>query len=69
MPLQAHVASADIEYVRDAAANVAAELDAKPELAEPDVPKTILRLNELLKAPGASARRAAFAMLPARLRT
>lgn len=53
----------DVDFVAKAAAQVVETLEKSPALAEPEVPKTILRLRELLAAPGASGRRAGFAML------
>lgn len=57
------LAESDIESVSRAAAEVLHTLEHSPSLAEPEVPKTILRLQELLAAPDASTKRAGFAML------
>ena len=57
------LAELDVECVAEAAAQVVNTLKNSPALAEPEVPKTIIRLRELLAAPGASGRRAGFAML------
>jgi len=46
-----------------AASEVIEALEAQPELADPEVPKTIKLVRELMSHPGKSAKRAAFAML------
>ena len=47
----------------EAASALVAKLELKPELAEPEVPETIKRINQLLKSPARAGKRAAFAML------
>ena len=57
------LATTDVDDLRDAAAKLIVRLQNEPDLVEPEVPKTLSRLNELLTKPSSSAKRAAFAML------
>jgi hypothetical protein len=54
---------ADTAKIATAARALAAELRAKPEIAEPDVPATLARLSELIADPVKASKRAAFAVL------
>lgn len=62
-PTPTQLDQSDIGVLRQAASTLIADLEAKTDLAEPEVPQTIRRINELLERPGKSAKRAAFAML------
>jgi hypothetical protein len=53
----------DVNALSSTAAQLVAKLEGQPELAEPEVPETIKRINELLKNPAKAGKRAAFAML------
>jgi len=46
-----------------AAGEVILALESQPELADPEVPKTIKLVREFMSRPGNSAKRAAFAMM------
>ncbi len=59
----AHLSDADIARIKDVTAQVADDLLANPELSDPEVPRTIVRLRELLDRPGVASKRAAFAVL------
>ena len=62
-PTPTQLDQSDIGVLRQAALTLIADLEAKTDLAEPEVPQTIRRINELLERPGKSAKPAAFAML------
>ncbi len=53
----------DVTDVSAAAAEVIDTLEKNPDLAEPEVPKTISFIRELLDTPGVSVKRATFAMI------
>lgn len=53
----------DLAQLDAAAASIIKALEGRPDLAEPEVPKTISLVREFMRHPGASAKRAAFAML------
>lgn len=59
----AHIGADDIEALDKATRKVVAEIEANPELAEPEVPKSLLRLAELVANPRTASKRAAFAVL------
>lgn len=53
----------DISEVDAAAEELISVLNQHPELADPEVPKTIEFVRQFLSAPGTSSKRAAFAMI------
>ena len=53
----------DVASVSRAVGEVIDTLSAHPELADPEVPRTIAFIRELLAEPGKSSKRAAFAMI------
>jgi hypothetical protein len=53
----------DITELREGVATLVDDLQAKPDLVEPEVPKILARINELLNAPGVARKRVAFALL------
>jgi hypothetical protein len=53
----------DIAKLRDATATLVQSLHDHADLVDPEVPKTVAKLNELLTNPGHSGKRAAFAIL------
>lgn len=53
----------DISEIEASAQEIIGNLKANPHLADPQVPRTIEAVKEFLNFPGASAKRAAFAML------
>lgn len=54
---------ADITEIYLAAGEVIQTLEEQPNLADPEVPKTIRLVREFMARPGSSAKRAAFAMM------
>jgi hypothetical protein len=54
---------ADITNLRAASQTLVEEMNAKPELVDPEVPRTIAYLAEMLNSPAKAGKRAAFAML------
>lgn len=60
---QTELADSDIEDLHGAASKLIQSMQKQPELVEPEVPKTLLFLNKLIAQPGASSKRAAFAVL------
>jgi hypothetical protein len=54
---------ADVEAIRNSANKLISDLKKQDAAVDIEVPKTLARLNELLKSPGIFAKRAAFAML------
>lgn len=53
----------EIAEIDVAASEVIRALESQPELADPEVPKTIKLVREFMSRPGNSAKRAAFAMM------
>jgi|GEM_PF-2200166 len=53
----------DVAEVDIAAGEIISVLSQNPELADPEVPKTIAYVRQFLAFPGASSKRAAFAMI------
>jgi hypothetical protein len=53
----------DITELHGAVTKIVGDLQQRPDLVEPEVPKTLARINELLNAPGVAGKRAAFALL------
>lgn len=53
----------DLVEVDTAAGEIIAALAANPQLADPEVPKTIAFVRQFLAVPGGSSKRAAFAMI------
>lgn len=53
----------DVSKIRDTVSAMVVELEKKPEAADPEVPKTLKFLNELLVDPNKASKRAAFAVL------
>lgn len=53
----------EIAEIDVAAGEVILALESQPELADPEVPKTIKLVREFMSRPGNSAKRAAFAMM------
>lgn len=58
----AEFSDADVSAISKAAAAVAIELRAKPPIADPEVPRTLEALNELIRDPAKATKRAAFAV-------
>jgi hypothetical protein len=52
-----------VEQIHTAAATLARELSAKPEIVDPEVPRTLTWLASFLRDPAKGSRRAAFALL------
>lgn len=59
----AHFDTAAVNTIAKTAAQLTEELEKQPELAHPEVPETIKRINELLRDPSKAGRRTSFAML------
>ncbi|HEX8166662.1 MAG TPA: hypothetical protein VF601_12850 [Beijerinckiaceae bacterium] len=59
----AQIDSNDVAQIHRVTSQLVAQLQAKPEMVDPEVPKTFARLNELIAAPSNAAKRAAFAVL------
>lgn len=55
--------SGDVERISEAARAIIEGLEQNPEIADPEVPKTLRALSVLLKDPKLASRRAAFAVL------
>lgn len=53
----------DVRAVRDATHGIVRDLSARPEIVDPEVPRTLSRLNAILENPSAASKRAAFAVL------
>lgn len=53
----------DIAKIAKSASAVAAKLENRPDLSDPDVPHTIRALVSLIQTPGKASKRAAFAVL------
>jgi hypothetical protein len=58
-----HIVADDIEILDKATRNLISELESKPELSEPEVPKSLLKLAELVSNPRTASKRATFAIL------
>lgn len=54
---------ANVAEIDHTAVQVIAALNANPDLAEPEVPKTIQLVRDLMTKPGSTSKRAAFAMM------
>ena len=52
-----------IRSIQSSAALLAAELESRPELADPEVPRIVRFISQLIDDPGQGGRRAAFAAL------
>jgi hypothetical protein len=59
----AHLESNDVEALRVASEQLVATLQSKPEVVDPEVPRTLAYLTQLLENPGSTGKRAAFAVL------
>lgn len=59
----AHLSNQDVEELRIASEDVIAKLRARPDLVEPEVPKTLSFLTQMLENPSGAGKRAAFAVL------
>jgi hypothetical protein len=57
------IGSDDVAAIHQATAKVIAELNAQPDLADPEVPKSLAALNLMIADPRGSSKRAAFAVL------
>lgn len=53
----------DVSDIRHAAAGVVEELRARVDIVDPEVPRVLAHINDLLRNPGSSSKRAAFAVL------
>jgi hypothetical protein len=53
----------DVVTLASAASHIITRLESDTKLAEPEVPKTVKHINELLQIPKKAGKRAAFAML------
>lgn len=60
---QANLDEDDVNEIDRAAAEVIDTLSSNPNLADPEVPRTIELVQKFLKYPGSSTKRAAFAMM------
>ncbi|MGB9366236.1 MAG: hypothetical protein WCE79_09515 [Xanthobacteraceae bacterium] len=58
-----HIEASDVGAIKTASDTVIAELRGRPDLIDPEVPRTLSHLNELLRTPSAAGKRAAFAVL------
>jgi hypothetical protein len=59
----AQLESSDVTQLRAAAEDVIEKLRARPDVVDPEVPRTLSYLTQLLENPSASGKRAAFAFL------
>src|SRR5581483_2727076 len=59
----AHLEEADVETLRLASDRLVRTLQSEPQIVDPEVPRTLAYLSQLLENPGATAKRAAFAVL------
>jgi hypothetical protein len=59
----AHLESTDVSDLRGASERLVENLKANPDVVDPEVPRTLAYLTELLKNPSISGKRAAFAVL------
>ncbi len=59
----AELAAADIARISSAARRMIADLEAHPDIAEPEVPKIVRALQHLIADPKLATKRAAFALL------
>jgi hypothetical protein len=59
----AEFADSDVGKLHSALGKIIGSMQQEPDLVEPEVPKTLLCLNELIARPGKFAKRAAFAVL------
>lgn len=53
----------DVQDIAQSAEELISSLELNPEISDPEVPKTIKFLRELISRPGSSSKRAAFAMM------
>lgn len=61
--ISVHLDSEDIAEVESTAGQLVDNLLGNPELAEPEVPKTIELIREMVSSPNKSSKRAAFALI------
>jgi hypothetical protein len=53
----------DVRVIANSAADLANLLQLRPEIADPEVPRTIVALNALIRDPARATKKAAFAVL------
>ena len=58
-----HLETADITRLQSASEQLVETLKARPDVVDPEVPRTLAYLSQMLENPSASGRRAAFAVL------
>jgi hypothetical protein len=58
-----HLEAADITQLQSASAQLVESLKARPDVIDPEVPRTLAYLTQMLENPSASRKRAAFAVL------
>jgi hypothetical protein len=59
----AHLENNDVEALRVASEQLVGTLRSKPDVVDPEVPRTLAYLTQLLENPGITGKRAAFAVL------
>jgi hypothetical protein len=59
----AHLENEDVEALRNASIEIIETLKAQPNVVDPEVPRTLSYLTQLLESPSATAKKAAFAVL------
>ncbi|WP_441252124.1 hypothetical protein AB8A28_10515 [Tardiphaga sp. 71_E8_N1_1] len=59
----AHLENEDVEALRNASIEMIETLKAQPNVVDPEVPRTLSYLTQLLESPSATAKKAAFAVL------
>lgn len=59
----AHLENHDVEALRVASEQLVGTLRSKPDVVDPEVPRTLAYLAQLLENPGGTAKKAAFAVL------
>jgi hypothetical protein len=59
----AHLENSDVDALRTASEHLIGSLQSKPDVVDPEVPRTLAYLTQLLENPGSTAKKAAFAVL------
>ena len=59
----AHLEDNDVDALRVASEQLVGTLRSKPDIVDPEVPRTLAYLTQLLENPGSTAKKAAFAVL------
>lgn len=59
----AQLTNSDVQHVYEATKQIVEKLKTKTDIVDPKVPATLAAINEFLRAPASTAKRAAFALL------